>query len=320
MNCYENIKFLVLDVDGTLTDGKIYIGESGEFFKAFDVKDGCGIKEILPRFQMRPVIITARNSKILENRCEELGIQELHQGVRNKLEKLEEIISEFSKLDNVNYSLENVAYMGDDILDIQCMKPVKKAGGLAACPLDAVKGVTDIADFICTKKCGEGAVREFIDWLTMMKSRSNKELENIRTISRVAYDFIMNFSPSKNTDGRYDLENGIHADVMTYLTKGIELTSYEAHKRYIDIQYLIYGTELMITHPVEGLRNYASSVYDEDKDTTLYKYNLGDAIILCSGDVIVLYPSDAHRGAIAHTVPMKVRKIVVKIPVDYCPE
>lgn len=317
MNCYENIKFLVLDVDGTLTNGKIYIGESGEFFKAFDVKDGCGIKEILPQLQIRPVIITARNGIILENRCKELDIQELHQGVRNKLEKLEEIISKFSEVDHANYSLANVAYMGDDILDIQCMNPVKESGGLVACPLDAVKGVMEIADFICTKKCGEGAIREFIDWLSMMKLRSNKNLENIKNISQVAYDFIVNFSPSKSADGRYELEDGIHANVLSYLTKRIELTSYEAHKRYIDIQYLIYGTELMVIHPVEDLKNYVSSVYDEEKDITLYNYNLGDAIVLCPGDVIVLRPSDAHRGAIAHTVPMKIRKIVVKVPVDY---
>ena len=70
----KDIKFLVMDVDGTLTDGKIYMGNEGELFKAFDVKDGCGIKDLLPQLGIVPVIITARESKILENRCNELLI------------------------------------------------------------------------------------------------------------------------------------------------------------------------------------------------------------------------------------------------------
>ncbi|MFT3984947.1 MAG: YhcH/YjgK/YiaL family protein, partial [Lachnospiraceae bacterium] len=301
---------------GTLTDGKIYMGDTKEILKAFDVKDGCGIKEILPQFGILPVIITARSSRILENRCRELDIQELHQGVRNKIEEMEKIISDYSEKDKCNYSLENVAYMGDDILDIQCMKPVKEAGGLAACPLDAVKSVVDIADFICTRKSGEGAVREFIEWLTAMKSCSGEGFEKVKAVSHVAYDFIINFCPSRNPDGRYELEGGVYANVMTYVTKNVGLTSYETHKRYIDIQYLIYGTELMITHPAADLKDFIYSAYNEEKDITLYNYNLGEVTILCPGDTIVLYPNDAHRGAIAHTHSMKIRKIVVKVPID----
>ena len=76
----EMIKFLVMDVDGTLTDGKIYMGSNGEVMKAFNIKDGCGIAMVLPKYGITPVIITARESKILENRCKELNITELHQG------------------------------------------------------------------------------------------------------------------------------------------------------------------------------------------------------------------------------------------------
>ena len=138
------------------------MGEEGELFKAFDIKDGCGIKEILPRYNIIPVIITARESKMLENRCMELGIIDLYQGCREKLEKLQEVIKRYSK----NYSLANVAYIGDDLLDMKCMEPVKAAGGLVICPNNAIKEIRDIADFICNSKCGEGAVREFIDWHT----------------------------------------------------------------------------------------------------------------------------------------------------------
>lgn len=146
-----------MDVDGTLTDGKIYMGNDGEIMKAFDIKDGCGIKDILPTLDIVPVIITARTSKILENRCKELSINELHQGIRNKFEKLQEICRTY------NVTLKEVAYIGDDILDMQCMRPIKAAGGLIGCPADAVKSIHDLADFVSTKAGGNGAVREFID-------------------------------------------------------------------------------------------------------------------------------------------------------------
>ena len=159
------IRFLVMDVDGTLTDGKIYMGAEGELFKAFDAKDGCGIKDLLPDYRIIPVIITGRTSKILENRCRELNINDVYQGVTDKLSVLRKLISDKSREDGEEYSLNNVAYIGDDILDIQCMRPVKEAGGLVACPKDAVNDVVRIADYVCQKKGGNGAVREFIEWI-----------------------------------------------------------------------------------------------------------------------------------------------------------
>lgn len=148
-----------MDVDGTLTDGKIYMGSDGEMFKAFDIKDGCGIKDILPDYNIIPVIITARESKIIENRCKELSIEKLYQGERNKIGRLKQILVD------ENADLCACAYIGDDILDIQCMIPIKEAGGKIGCPADAVKKVKDIADFISSKNGGDGAVREFIEWL-----------------------------------------------------------------------------------------------------------------------------------------------------------
>lgn len=162
----RNIKFLVMDVDGTLTDGKIYMGEKGELFKAFNIKDGCGIKDILPQYKILPVVITARESKIVENRCLELGIRELYQGVQNKREMLQAILKEHAQRESICYSLENVAYIGDDLLDLPCMESVKTAKGLVGCPLDAAKEVVSIADFISTESGGSGAVREFIEWFT----------------------------------------------------------------------------------------------------------------------------------------------------------
>lgn len=149
------IKYLVMDVDGTLTDGKIYMGNDGEMMKAFSIKDGCGIHDILFPAGIIPVIITGRKSKIVENRCGEIGIKEIHQGVSNKIEKLRSITADFSI----------VAYIGDDINDLSAMQPIKEAGGKIGCPADAVQSVKELADFISVKNGGDGAVREFIEWL-----------------------------------------------------------------------------------------------------------------------------------------------------------
>ena len=151
----KNIDYLVMDVDGTLTDGKIYMGNHGEVFKAFNIKDGCGIHDIIIPGGIIPVIITGRKSDIVLCRCKELGINEIYQGVSNKLEKLLEITSDLSK----------VAYIGDDINDLTCMKEIKKCKGIIGCPKDAEKSVIEITDFIAEHNGGDGAVRDFINWL-----------------------------------------------------------------------------------------------------------------------------------------------------------
>ncbi len=157
----KKIKVLFLDVDGTLTDGKIYMGNDGEMFKAFDIKDGCGIHDVLPRHNIVPVVITARESRITANRCAELGIEHCYQGVRDKAKKLEELARLFELKKNSRGEYLCTAYMGDDIIDIECMRLCEMKG----CPSDAAKEVKAIAGFISTKTGGNGAVREFIEWL-----------------------------------------------------------------------------------------------------------------------------------------------------------
>ena len=161
----KNIKFLIMDVDGTLTDGKVYMGENGELMKAFDIKDGCGIKDILPIYGIIPVIITARKSKILELRCDELDIAELYQGIRDKTEEIKEVLKRYSEKISEEYTYANCAYIGDDILDLSPISVVKSAGGLSAAPADAVNEVKKTVDFVCEKNGGNGAVREFIEWI-----------------------------------------------------------------------------------------------------------------------------------------------------------
>ena len=146
------IKLLAMDVDGTLTDGRIYIGPEGEVMKAFDVKDGYGIVQFKKNGGI-PVIITGRQSKIVEQRCKELGIKELHQGVSDKLACLKEIVDQYG------LTSEEVAYIGDDLNDLECLN----YAGLSACPADAVQSVKEKVDYICRCVGGNGAVREFID-------------------------------------------------------------------------------------------------------------------------------------------------------------
>jgi len=149
------IKYLVMDVDGTLTDGKIYMGAHGEMMKAFNIKDGCGIHDIAIPGGIIPVIITGRTSEIVKKRCGELGIQQVYQGIKNKIEQLNSIADDLSQ----------VAYIGDDINDLSCMIPVKEAGGVVGCPVDAVERVKEISDFVALHNGGDGAVRDFIEWI-----------------------------------------------------------------------------------------------------------------------------------------------------------
>ena len=149
------IKLLVMDVDGTLTDGRIYIGAQGEVMKAFDVRDGYAIAHILPQLGITPVIITGRSSAIVEQRAKELRITELYQGVTDKLAKLEEVAAKF------NASTDEVAYIGDDLNDLDCIRYC----GMTACPADAVLEIQNAVDYSCKHGGGRGAVREFIDRL-----------------------------------------------------------------------------------------------------------------------------------------------------------
>lgn len=152
----KQIKLLVMDVDGTLTDGSLYMGDNGEVFKKFNVKDGYGIKKILHDKDIIPVIITGRKSRILENRCKELGITEISQGCDDKAEELKRLIKKY----NITYS--QVACIGDDLNDYEIMS----VSGFAGCPSDAAEEIKNISHYITKAQGGCGAVREFIEWLS----------------------------------------------------------------------------------------------------------------------------------------------------------
>ena len=143
-----------MDVDGTLTDGKIYLSRHGEEINAFNVKDGLGIKKLIDN-KIIPVIITGRKSENLILRARELCVNDVYQGIENKLDKLKEIINHY----RINSS--EVAYIGDDENDLMCLRYV----GLAGCPADAVEIVKTSVNFISTRNSGSGSVREFIEYI-----------------------------------------------------------------------------------------------------------------------------------------------------------
>lgn len=149
------IKLLIMDVDGTLTDGMIYMGPSGEAMKAFNIKDGYAIAHMLPKMGVVPVIITGRKSLIVENRAKELGIAELHQGVSDKLGKLKEVAAKYQ------VTPDEIAYIGDDLNDLDCLQFC----GFTGCPADAVDEVKQTADYTTKAIAGAGAVREFIEFI-----------------------------------------------------------------------------------------------------------------------------------------------------------
>ena len=149
------IKALVMDVDGTLTDGKIYIGSTGEIMKAFSVLDGFAIVHMLPKLQIIPIVLTGRSSAIVEIRCSELGIKHCYQDVTDKSFALTKLLS------TLDISFDEVAYIGDDLNDLSCMKLC----GLRLCPANAAAEVVEVCDFAAARNGGDGAVRECIEWI-----------------------------------------------------------------------------------------------------------------------------------------------------------
>ena len=148
------IKLFATDIDGTLTDGKIYLSEKGDEYKAFSVKDGMGIK-LLQKAGVEVAIITNKTSKIVERRATDLGIKEVYQGINDKKECLLMIMKK------LNIKPEEVAYAGDDITDIECMRLAKES----LAPNDAMEINKKTATFVSTFNGGDGAVRDFIEYL-----------------------------------------------------------------------------------------------------------------------------------------------------------
>jgi len=148
----SKLKLLALDVDGVLTDGKLFYSENGQEYKAFDVKDGFGLKQLVDA-GIDIAIISSRNSIAVEKRAEELGIQQVRQGVKNKLDALIKVCRE------LKIEINESAYMGDDLPDFEVMA----GAGISLTVADAATEIIDLADWVSSRRGGQGAVREICE-------------------------------------------------------------------------------------------------------------------------------------------------------------
>lgn len=158
----QSIRLLLLDVDGVLTDGKLYFDNSGNEMKAFNTQDGHGIK-LLQKTGVKVGIITGRSSALVERRAKDLGISILIQGREDKFTALQEILATHP------IALEQIAFMGDDHPDLTCMVNV----GLAMTTANAHPDVIAQAHWQSSRNGGDGAVREACDYL--MKSQGTHQ-------------------------------------------------------------------------------------------------------------------------------------------------
>ena len=301
------IRYLVMDVDGTLTDGKIYMGNQGEIMKAFNIKDGCGIHDILPQVGIEPIIITGRKSDIVANRCKEIGIKHYFQGVGDKIATLEQFLSEN------NGNLSEVAYVGDDLNDMSCMFKVKENGGLIGAPSNASQQVKDIACFVSNNIGGDGAVRDFIEYIVSNNERRiiNDSLED-RCFK--ALEFLSSLREDDLSLGRHDVNDAFYYNVQEYETKVDNLRHFESHIKYVDIQMLVSGVENLQVIDINRLQ--VETPYNETKDCLFYHpTNYAASTILRPGSAIILYPKDAHRTVAYHEKPCCVKKVVGKVRV-----
>ena len=155
---FDKIKLLVLDCDGVLSDGQIIYDANKIESKSFSARDGLGIK-LLSFSDIKVAVVTGRKSEMLVKRCQDLDINILHQKVKNKVSKVKSIIEE------LGLDWENIAYMGDDWNDYPVMKKVQ----LSACPTNSTDEFKKKVDFVSTLNGGNGAVREYINYILKNK-------------------------------------------------------------------------------------------------------------------------------------------------------
>ncbi|BCS33844.1 haloacid dehalogenase [Luteitalea sp. TBR-22] len=156
----RNIRVLLFDVDGVLTDGGVYVHADGSESKRFDIKDGAGIV-IARRAGLVVGVISARHSASTLHRARQLGLDPVRQGVADKAAALDDLVAAHG------WSVDSIAYMGDDVVDL----PVMRRVGLAACPADAVPEVRAAAHVVSPCPGGRGAARSLIEDILRAQGR-----------------------------------------------------------------------------------------------------------------------------------------------------
>lgn len=160
----SQIKLVVFDVDGVFSDGSIYLGNHGEEYKAFNTKDGYGVKA-LSKIGIDVAVITGRNSHIVATRMQSLQVKHLVQGREDKQTALQDLMQE------TGYTIEQVASMGDDMPDLGMFA----LSAIKVATADAHPMVTQKANFVTELGGGKGAVREFCDLLLMVNGAINTQ-------------------------------------------------------------------------------------------------------------------------------------------------
>lgn len=156
----RKIKLVLTDNDGVLTDTGVYYSSEGEIFKRFSIRDGMGVERLRNLIGIETGIITGELSGSIKKRAEKLNITQLFQGIKEKHLLMEVICTKN------NIQPENIAYIGDDVNDIEFMKLV----GLTASPSDGMPEIRNMVDYVCEQKGGNGAFRDFAELIIALKS------------------------------------------------------------------------------------------------------------------------------------------------------
>jgi 3-deoxy-D-manno-octulosonate 8-phosphate phosphatase (KDO 8-P phosphatase) len=156
----KKIKLVLTDNDGVLTDTGVFYSDQGEMLKRFSIRDGMGVERLRSILKIETGIITGELSGSVKMRAEKLQIKELYLGAKDKSSLLKEILTKN------NLKGENIAFIGDDVNDIELIKIV----GLTASPSDGMLDVRNIVDYVCEEKGGHGAFREFAELIIALRS------------------------------------------------------------------------------------------------------------------------------------------------------
>jgi 3-deoxy-D-manno-octulosonate 8-phosphate phosphatase (KDO 8-P phosphatase) len=161
----RNIRLMIFDVDGVLTDGSLFLGDDGQEYKAFNSLDGHGLK-MLKNSGVEIAIITGRTSKVVVNRAQNLGIGHLYQGVHDKLEAFQHLAA------TLNIGAGQCAFMGDDVVDL----PVMRRCGLAVTVAQAPDLVKHFSHFVTQREGGRGAAREVCELIMQAQGTLEDQL------------------------------------------------------------------------------------------------------------------------------------------------
>ena len=174
---YEQIEYIILDVDGTLTDSGIYYDDQGNELKRFSTRDGEAVK-LARSLGMKIVVITGRKCMATDRRIKELKIDFCEQGIQNKYDYIQNFMNHH------NIKKNQLGYIGDDINDLKAMS----LAGFIGCPSDGCSEVKAIADYVSQVNGGAGAVRDVIEYILRKRGEWNKALKNVYDIDIASKD------------------------------------------------------------------------------------------------------------------------------------